>query len=421
MKSVCVLCGVSCPSTPDLTDTEGQSLCRDCHEATVIGLAPSSLSSNAAFSSESQVGFSEVIATLLIVFGCFISLGSLVKIVGDGGPTIAGNAFMLVFFGIPSAVGGICLFRKKSLRTPRTEHLEPPGEQRFEEEPPEAPSRNQDEGSLADLSEPEQPVSMRQERRTLDEEITSRELLNRTFGIATARIASMGAIALIVLSPSLLLELILELGQSMAIGSEPPKWSVVGGYINAPVQLVLTYVMHAVIVVATIEHMHGRPIRIWNAVNTVLRRFVPLVVAVFLFQVVRGLGFALLILPGLILWCMLLVAVPAVATERIGPFAGLRRSHQLTKGYLRTIFGALLLVLVVQGALELPFQHFQPNVVTVRGSGADFGANLLWLAMGWAKMIINNVLPSVLSGVFYVRVRNVREGRELKELVSIFQ
>lgn len=57
-----------------------------------------------------------------------------------------------------------------------------------------------------------------------------------------------------------------------------------------------------------------------------------------LYSLVTGLGFVLLIVPGVIFSLMFAVCVPAAVVEGLGPLDALKRSHELTKGYKGMIF-----------------------------------------------------------------------------------
>lgn len=79
-----------------------------------------------------------------------------------------------------------------------------------------------------------------------------------------------------------------------------------------------------------------------------LRRWWPLFVCMLLMNILAGVGFLLLLVPGIILSLMFAVATPVVVIEDRGPFAALERSTQLTKGNrVLILFTMVLLWLVV--------------------------------------------------------------------------
>ncbi|MCU1493382.1 MAG: hypothetical protein JWO62_1146 [Acidimicrobiaceae bacterium] len=67
-----------------------------------------------------------------------------------------------------------------------------------------------------------------------------------------------------------------------------------------------------------------------------------------------GLGLALFVIPGIVLWLTLYVTMPVVVMEGAGVRSALRRSASLVAGRRLTILGAFLLVEVVVLACSLP-------------------------------------------------------------------
>lgn len=185
------------------------------------------------------------------------------------------------------------------------------------------------------------------------------------------------------------------------------------------------------VIVATVEYLRSRPIRIAKAISAGLQRFVSVVVAAFLVTTFTWAPFSLLAVPEiglllapilmLVIASMLLVTVPAVVMEQKGPLAALCRSNQLTKGYKLPICLAMISMGAIMSGLNFCLALVQPDVITVGGEGTNLGMNLLWLAINSATMILGSILFAVLSAIFYVRVRDEREGTALNELASVFQ
>ncbi len=60
-----------------------------------------------------------------------------------------------------------------------------------------------------------------------------------------------------------------------------------------------------------------------------------------------GIGFVLLIIPGLILMTIWSVGAPAIVAEDIGPIAAFGRSYELVRGQAWTVFGVLVVVFLI--------------------------------------------------------------------------
>ena len=95
-----------------------------------------------------------------------------------------------------------------------------------------------------------------------------------------------------------------------------------------------------------------------EAAGQALRKVPHVVAAYFLVYLAVTLGFFLLVVPGVVLWLMFWVAVPAATIEG-GVTSALRRSHELTNGHKWPLLGVLavlllsLLALIVVVALTL--------------------------------------------------------------------
>src|SRR5262245_55858908 len=196
-------------------------------------------------------------------------------------------------------------------------------------------------------------------------------------------------------------------------------WGVLG-----LVQLIVLGTLgEAVIVHAAFQDMQRRPVRLAESLNVALRRFLPIVgvafVVVFLIRLVGGVAFVmvlsvafvmglsiqheylpdvgliLLIIPGLILYAMWFVAVPACVVERLGPWTSLRRSRDLTKGHRWKLCGLALLPIIP--SLGITF-----GLATA--AGPIVGPIISWFCSGiWAA------LAAVVGAVTYHDLRVVKD------------
>jgi hypothetical protein len=96
-----------------------------------------------------------------------------------------------------------------------------------------------------------------------------------------------------------------------------------------------------------VQDLRGRTMSIVQAGAIAVRRFLPLIGVAIVAGLLFWLGFALLIVPGLIVYCLYFVAAPACIAEQAGVGASLSRSRFLTKGHRLQIFGAAALIWIV--------------------------------------------------------------------------
>jgi MFS family permease len=123
-----------------------------------------------------------------------------------------------------------------------------------------------------------------------------------------------------------------------------------------------------------------------------------------------GVGFLLLIVPGVILMIMWYVVMPACVVERLGVSASMARSSALTKGHRWQIFGMWailaiasgLIAAVVKGVLGLTASH-----------GLVTAGSLAWSAFAGA-------FGAIFIVVAYHDLRAAKEGIDIRQLAAVF-
>jgi hypothetical protein len=124
-----------------------------------------------------------------------------------------------------------------------------------------------------------------------------------------------------------------------------------------------------------------------------------------------------LVIPGIIVYCMLWVAVPVVVVERLGATGALSRSVNLTKQRLWRIFGVslvLMLIGVLGGMVGSCFSR--PVMMTGSQMGVVIGS-LITYAISGAMSAIGAVASSV--GYYFLRVE--KGGIDLGDLLKVFE
>lgn len=132
--------------------------------------------------------------------------------------------------------------------------------------------------------------------------------------------------------------------------------------------------------------------------GSVVSRLLPLVVLQLVVGILVGIGLLLLIVPGVILYLMWVVAVPAFVVEERGVFDAMSRSSELTKGNRMRILGVGVIVLALYVAI------------------AVIAALLIAVSpiVGILALIITAVLLypyiSIITAVLYFRLRELHGG-----------
>lgn len=179
------------------------------------------------------------------------------------------------------------------------------------------------------------------------------------------------------------------------------------------VQIVIYGIMTALMVQMAYDAKLGRSVTLGRYFGPALRAAVPVAVLSLIAGILTVLAAMALIVPGLWVYAVFSLMAPAVVIERAG-FRGLGRSAALTKEYRWPVLGALILIGICTGVL---------NYVS------EFAYGYGTLAMGsLISMVIYSALAAVavgLSGIaialIYARLREIKEGVSVDELVSVFE
>jgi heme/copper-type cytochrome/quinol oxidase subunit 3 len=122
------------------------------------------------------------------------------------------------------------------------------------------------------------------------------------------------------------------------------------------------------------------------------------------------LGIIAFIVPGLMLFTMWFVGTPVCVVEQQGPWASLRRSAELTKGHRWKIFGLMLALYLVSGAVSPVIEAAFP---AIGGPVLTAIASLLWNAVWGAFYAIAVV-------VAYHDLRVAKEGIDIEQIAAVF-
>jgi hypothetical protein len=123
--------------------------------------------------------------------------------------------------------------------------------------------------------------------------------------------------------------------------------------------------------------------------------------------VAQAVGFALLVVPGVIIWLILLPAGPAAAMEGLAVGPTLRRAAVVSKGFKGRLFGVSLLMGLIVGAIDLALTAILTRVV-----GGDDPVTRLIITQILSSVISALVMPwsAAVTAMLYIDIRMRREG-----------
>jgi hypothetical protein len=170
----------------------------------------------------------------------------------------------------------------------------------------------------------------------------------------------------------------------------------------------------AAITYGVVMELQGQHASIGASFATGLARFFPVLGVGILSALCIGLGFVLLIVPGIIVFCMFYVALPTAVLERPGLIGALHRSRELTRGHKLEIFAIWFLLALINVGTALLAQEL--IVKTDMSYPELMDAATVQMALN----VITGSLSAVMSAVTYYYLRNEKEGTSASELARVF-
>ena len=247
--------------------------------------------------------------------------------------------------------------------------------------------------------------------------LTVGEIIDTSFSLYRRHFGALATVALVCTGIPLVLRMFLEASGGFLV-------NLTLGVLYALSLVVLNLVATAATVFIVSESYLGRPLSAWEA----LRRATPymgrILVCSLLMAIAVGLGFMLLLVPGVILAVGLVLAIPAVVLEpRTSASGALSRSWELTRGARWRIFGLgitlLVLLYVPVVAITGLFALLLPENAGMF-SGGSLGMVMAIAVGGLVQMFIYPLFYCVLTVAYYdLRVR--KEGFDLELLASTLQ
>jgi uncharacterized membrane protein len=255
-----------------------------------------------------------------------------------------------------------------------------------------------------------------------DRNFSAGRLLGRVFAtIAHNPIPTIGLAFLIGAIPGALTTYILQLARPEIIaekglglgfyGLTLSSW-ILGMIVGALTQAALTR--------STVAEAEGRRTTIGECLSAGLAVLLPLIILSILLALGVALGFMLLIVPGIILYCMWSVAVPALVEERLGVFGSFARSKDLTDGAKWKVFGVLLILLLFYWLLSAIAGIFMFDGVDFSNPDAAFQMSTGFIVMNLVVGTVVNLFWSLVQASLYVELRQWKDGPATASLERIF-
>lgn len=255
------------------------------------------------------------------------------------------------------------------------------------------------------------------------------DILDRGLKLLLARLPTLYLINLLFLSPIIVVVLTTPQLVAVLAGNQPTSSAVGLGVGVGLLVLFLTLLLqplgNAAILHVIAEEFAGRPVGAGAALRFALGRFLPLFGSSLLAGLCVGVGFLLLIVPGIIFLIWFVFVAQIVVVEGISGSPALGRSRALTAGYRGRIFGLLILfgiigwiVGLVPTAIEkyvLPSYELVPaGPGGARVPVLHYGNYLVTTLLAQLVNILVQCYQAVGMTLVYFDVRIRKEGYDLE-------
>lgn len=249
------------------------------------------------------------------------------------------------------------------------------------------------------------------------------QVLGKTFDVLGRNLIPFGLLSIVMTGFPALLSGYAQMGRYKALLAAgvhigPRVGANMGG--PGPIGLVafalsvfLIPIFFAAIVRATITDLDGGRADLAAFLKMGLRNWLGVALVWILMLLGLMTASILLFVPGVILWAIWVVALPAQVMEDLGPVKALKRSAQLTKGHRWSIFLLGLVTGVIAVAIEF-------GLFAVAGGMLQMLASPVGLILMPLLTAAFNLLGFTGLGVLYHQLRTLRDGPGVRAIGEVF-
>lgn len=214
----------------------------------------------------------------------------------------------------------------------------------------------------------------------------------------------------------------IKIGQAGAAGSlSAVLTAVVGAVVMLLIYFFLVGATQAATIFAVSDLYLGRETSVRSAYRQVGSRVFRVLLVIFLAGLVSGVGFILLIVPGIILMCRMAVSVPVAMLENSGAVPSIERSMQLTKDFAMQIFLIFLLIYALSIAasmvLQMPFTVLQ-MISMARSHAMSFGVAVLQNLGTFLAEVLVTPVGTIAFSLMYYNLRVRKEAFDVQHLMT---
>ncbi|WP_417677509.1 hypothetical protein [Roseibium sp.] len=243
------------------------------------------------------------------------------------------------------------------------------------------------------------------------------EIISDSFSILFGKFIPVIIVAFVPSLIGLLLSGML-VGFGAVLGTETPQYTgpgmAVANVLSGIIDIVVYSISAALLVQLAYDAKLGRPVQLGRYFGPALSALFPLVVLSLVAGILAGLATIVFIIPGLWVYAVFSVMVPAIVIDRVG-FGGLGRSASLTKEYRWPIVGAMILIVICAVLITLAAAFIIGLIVNIVPFGMVLGIPLFA-----ALSAIGAGILGIFVALLYARLREIKEGVTVDQIASVF-
>lgn len=176
-------------------------------------------------------------------------------------------------------------------------------------------------------------------------------------------------------------------------------------------QLFLGPIATGAITFGVFQQLRGKHSSMGECVSVGFSRLFPVMFVAIVTGIAIMLGTLLLIVPGIILACMLFVAVPSAVVEKNGVRGALARSRELTRGSRFNIFWVVLLLGLIDSGFSIFFDRGLPAMGAPREITLPVTFFFQFMISSW---------QSTAAAISYYYFRSMKESVDVDEIAAVF-
>ena len=251
-------------------------------------------------------------------------------------------------------------------------------------------------GSLKEMTAMEE----RQSGNSFGRQFTVGSVLGRSFSTLSENFGVFAVLSLAISLPTTLVDILM------------PSRSVPTSLISLFCTLVGGGLIGGAVAYCAFQSLRGNRVSVGESVSHGLTRLFPLFAVSLCMALAITLGTLLLVIPGIVLICMMEVAIPVCVVEGRGMWESLNRSTELTKGHRLQIFGIIFLLGIVNYTLSRTAWF----VINLFMTPTRVVSSLIIMFV----LVVPQAFAYVSTAVIYYTLRDVKEGVAIDALASVF-